>query len=258
MGFSAIFGNKDLETCNISDICNIINSHARIKSKHDELERIERERLEAERKRQEAIRKQQEIRDLKSCVSSWPQPRRSTIEYFSLYNYYPTTCDWDASESEWNIRNLIWDFKAKPHNYQPTEEIMRRHRNSVDIVLPKLCKVLRHYFGNKVPKLTIVPVLASTRIVSDRRYADIMERICNELDMYNGYLHMTITKEGISKNDPTNNTGHSIPPEVEYEQSFFKDKYVILFDDVITSGASMERYKCLLEASGAVTIQRTR
>lgn len=254
LGFSAIFGNKDLETCNISDICNIINSHARIKSKHDELERIERERLEAERKRQEAIRKQQEIRDLKSCVSSWPQPRRSSIEYFSLYNYYPTTCDWDASESEWDIRNLIWDFKAKPHNYQPTEEIMRRHRNSVDIVLPKLCKVLRHYFGNKVPKLTIVPVLASTRIISDRRYADIMERICNELDMNNGYLHVTITKEGISKNDPTNNTGHSIPPEVEYEQSFFKDKYVILFDDVITSGASMERYKCLLEASGATVI----
>lgn len=81
-----------------------------------------------------------------------------------------------------------------------------------------------------------------------------MERICNELDMNNGYLHVTITKEGISKNDPTNNTGHSIPPEVEYEQSFFKDKYVILFDDVITSGASMERYKCLLEASGATVI----
>ena len=254
LGFSAIFGNKNIETCNISDICNIISSRARIKSKHDELERIERERLETERKRQEEIRKQQGIRSLKSCVSSWPQPRRSSIECFSLYNYYPTTCDWAASESEWGIRNLIWDFKAKPHKYQSTEEIMRRHRNSVDIVLPKLCKVLRHYFGNNVPKLTIVPVLASTRIVSDRRYADILERICNELNMYNGYLHVTITKEGISKNDPSNNTGHSIPPEVEYEQNFFKDKYVILFDDVITSGASMERCKCLLEASGATVI----
>lgn len=194
LGFSAIFGNKNIETCNISDICNIISSRARIKSKHDELERIEREQLETERKRQEEIRKQQEIRGLKSCVSSWPQPRRSSLEYFSLYNYYPKTCDWDASESEWDIRKLIWDFKAKPHNYQSTEEIMWRHRNSVDIVLPKLCKVLRHYFGNKVPKLTIVPVLASTRIVSDRRYADILERICNKLNMYNGYLHVTCAR----------------------------------------------------------------
>lgn len=253
-GFSAIFGGLELDSCSLQYVEGVINSKSRIQIKDNELERIERKRLEDERKRQEAIRKQQEIRDIKSCVSSWPQPRRSSIEYFSLYNYYPTTCDWDASESEWDIRNLIWDFKAKPHNYQSTEEIMRRHRNSVDIVLPKLCKVLRHYFGNKVPKLTIVPVLASTRIVSDRRYADIMERICNELDMYNGYLHVTITKEGISKNDPTNNTGHSIPPKVEYEQNFFKDKYVILFDDVITSGASMERCKCLLEASGATVI----
>lgn len=253
-GFSAIFGGLDLDSCSIQHIEEVINSKSRVDIRNNELERIERARLEAERKRQEAARKQQEIRDLKSCVSSWPQPRRSSIEYFSLYNYYPTTCDWDASESEWNIRNLIWDFKAKPHNYQSTEEIIRRHRNSVDIVLPELCKVLRHFFGNKVPKLTLVPVLASTRIVSDRRYADILERICNEMDMYNGYLHVKITKEGISKNDPTNNTGRSIPPEVEYEQNFFKDKYVILFDDVITSGASMERCKCLLEASGATVI----
>lgn len=253
-GFSAIFGGLDLDTCSIQYIEGVINAKSRVQIKDNELERIERQRLEEERKRQEAIRKQQEIRDIKSCVSSWPQPRRSSIEYFSLYNYYPTTCAWDASESEWDIRNLIWDFKAKPHNYQSTEEIMRRHRNSVDIVLPKLSKVLRHYFGNRVSKLTLVPILASTKIVSDRRYKDILERICNELDMYNGFPHMKITKEGISKNDPTNNTGHSIPPEVEFEQNYFKDKYVLLFDDVITSGSSMERFKRLLESVGATVI----
>lgn len=253
-GFSAIFGGLDLDSCSLQYVEGVINSKSEIKSKDNELERIERKRLEAERKRQEAIRKQQEIRDIKSCVSSWPQPRRSSIEYFSLYNYYPTTCDWEASESEWDIRNLIWDFKAKPHNYQSTEEIMRRHRKSVDIVLPKLCKVLRHYFRNRVSKLTLVPILASTKSVSDRRYMDILERICNELDMYNGFLHMKITKEGISKNDPMNNTGHSIPPEVEFEQNFFKEKYVILFDDVITSGSSMERFKRLLESAEATVI----
>ena len=36
--------------------------------------------------------------------------------------------------------------------------------------------------------------------------------------------------------------------------SDFKDKYVILFDDVITSGRSMENFKRLLEGSGAKVI----
>lgn len=253
-GFFAIFGELELDSCSIQYVESVINSRTSIQVNNEELEKIERKRLEDERKRQEALRKQQEIHDLKSCIVSWPQPRRSSIGYFSLYNYYPTNCEWNASESEWDVRNLIWDFKAKPHNYQSEEEIMRRHRRSVDAVLPQLRKVLCHYFGNLVSKLTIVPVLASTKIVSDRRYRDIMERICSELGLYNGYPHLTIKKEGISKNDPSNNTGHSIPPEVEYDHYFFKDKYVILFDDVITSGASMERCKCLLEATGATVI----
>lgn len=254
LGFSSIFSDIDITTCSISQVISIIDSYSRIESKHNELHRIEQERIEAERKRQEEERKKQEVNDLKNCVAPWPYPNRANVHYFSLYNYYPTTCEWNASESEWDIRNLIWDFKADPHNYQPEEEIIRRNRKSVDTVLPLLRKVLHHYFGSSVRKLTIVPIPASTKIVCDRRYKHIMQRICDDMDMYNGYEHMTITKEGISKNNPSNTTGRSIPPVVEYDASFFKDKYVILFDDVITSGASMERYKRLLEAAGATVI----
>ena len=72
--------------------------------------------------------------------------------------------------------------------------------------------------------------------------------------MLNGYPYMSITKDGISKNDPTNTTGVSIQPEISLDGSFFKNKYVILFDDVITSGKSMERFKQLLESAGATVI----
>lgn len=227
----------------------------KIRKAEEEQKQKEAERArKAEEERKAAERKRQEINELRSCVSSWPQPNRSTIEYFSLYYYYPTTCDWNASESEWDVRNLIWDFKAKPHNYQSESEILQRHKASVDKILPLLRKALHHFFGSRVRKLTIVPIPASTKVVCDRRYKDVMERISSDMDMYNGYTHMTITKEGISKNDPGNTTGRSIPPEVEFDKKFFNGKYVILFDDVITSGASMERYKRLLEAAGATVI----
>ena len=38
------------------------------------------------------------------------------------------------------------------------------------------------------------------------------------------------------------------------DSDFFKDKYVILFDDVITTGASVERFKNKMENAGATVI----
>lgn len=248
LGFACHFdSNLDFESCDFSLILMILNSEQRIIES-------EREELEKKRKRQEEERKRQELRDLRSCVSNWPQPNRSSVNCFSLYYYYPTTCDWDASEDEWDVRNLIWDFKAKPHNYRSESEINQKHTNSVNKVLPDIEKVLRHSFGSNVSKLTFVPILASTRLVSERRYKDISFQLSNNLGMSNGYPYMSITKDGISKNDPTNTTGVSIQPEISLDGSFFKDRYVILFDDVITSGKSMERFKRLLESAGATVI----
>lgn len=248
-GFSAIFGGLDLDSCSLQYIQGVINAKSRIQIKDNELERIERQRLEEERKRQEAIRKQQEIRDLKSCVSSWTQPNRASLNCFSLYNYYPTTCRWDASEDEWNIRNLIWDFKANPNKPQSLTEITSRHRRAMNEAMPNLKRVLRKYFGSNVSKLTLVCIPSSKRIVSERRYKDFSERLCDEIGMTNGYSHVHIAEEGDAAH-----LGGVVQAKFSVDSIFFKDKYIILFDDVITSGKSMERFKRLLESVGANVI----
>lgn len=248
-GFSAIFGGLDLDSCSLQYVEGVINSKSEIKSKDNELERIERKGLEDERKRQEAIRKQQEIRDIKSCVSSWPQPRRSSIEYFSLYNYYPTTCDWDASESEWDVRNLIWDFKANPNRPQSEYEIRTRHEQALNRVLPKLVKIINHYFGSKKSKLTLVCIPSSKRIVTERRYKDLAQKLCSATGMSNGYDYVSVTSDGEAKH-----LGGTSTAEFGIDNNYFKDRYVLLFDDVITSGSSMERFKRLLESVGATVI----
>ena len=248
-GFSAIFGTLNLDSCSLQYIEGVINSKSEIQIKDNELERIERQRLEEERKRQEAIRKQQEIRDLKSCVSSWTQPNRASLNCFSLYNYYPTTCPWDASEDEWDIRNLIWDFKANPNKPQSLTEITSRHRRAMNEVMPNLKRVLRKYFGSNVSKLTLVCIPSSKRIVSERRYKDFSERLCDEIGMTNGYSHVHIAEEG-----DASHLGGVVQAKFSVDSIFFKDKYIILFDDVITSGKSMERFKRLLESVGANVI----
>ena len=248
-GFSAIFGGLDLDSCSIQHIEDVINSRSRIEIKNNELERIERARLEAERKRQEAARKQQEIQELKSCVSSWQQPRRSSSEYFSLYNYYPTNCDWDASESEWDVRNLIWDFKANPNRPQSEYEIRTKHEQALNRVLPNLVKAINHYFGSKKTKLTLVCIPSSKRIVTERRYKDLAQKLCCATGMSNGYDYVAVTSEGEAKH-----LGGTSSAEYGIDSNYFKDRYVLLFDDVITSGSSMEQFKRLLESVGATVI----
>ena len=72
--------------------------------------------------------------NLKSCVSSWPQPSYSTLHCFSLYYYYPTTCGWDVDQRDWDIRNLIWNLKANPNRPQSSSEIALRHELAMDKV----------------------------------------------------------------------------------------------------------------------------
>lgn len=43
-------------------------------------------------------------------------------------------------------------------------------------------------------------------------------------------------------------------PTIEINSNYFRGKYVVLFDDIITSGRSMSRMKSLLESAGANVI----
>lgn len=242
LGFNTIYGNINLDDCPLSDIINIIHNERNIRCKNDKLEALERRRREEEEKRRE-------ISNLKSCVSNWLQPNRSTANCFSLYNYYPTTCDWNASEEEWDIRRLIWDFKANPNKPQSEYEIQERHEQALSRLLPNLEKVINHYFGNKKTKLTLVCIPSSKRIVTERRYKDLAQKLCSITGMSNGYAYVSVTNDGQAKH-----LGGTSEAEFSIDSNYFKDRYVLLFDDVITTGKSMELFKRILESVGAIVI----
>lgn len=248
-GFTSIFGTIDVENCEFSVIMEIIDSETKIQSKNNELEEIERQRLEQERKYKEEQQRRQDISNLKSCASTWPQPSRSTLHCFSLYYYYPTTCGWDVDQRDWNIRNLIWNFKANPNKPQSSFEISIRHEQDMDEVIPLIKRVIQRYFGDKTSKLTLVCIPSSKRIVTERRYKDFSAKLCSLTRMSNGYDYVNVSSEGEAKH-----LGGSSQAEYTVDNSYFKNRFVILFDDVITSGRSMENFKYLLEQAGATVI----
>ena len=160
-GFAALWSDFDLDVCDISQIQEIINNSIKIKDLDNEIIYKEKLQEEARRKQMEEERRKEELVYLLSCVFTWFQPTRSSLKCFSLFYYYPTNCDWNASEDEWEVRNLIWDFKANPNRPQSESEIRCRHERAMNKVLPLFKKVMSHYFGSNTSKLTLVCIPSS-------------------------------------------------------------------------------------------------
>lgn len=214
----------------------------------------EKQKIEAEKKKREEEQKRLNerkslIQRLQNATRSWNTPTYSSVKYFSLYYYYPTTCDWNASEDEWDIRNLIWNFKANPRKPTPEAAIMSSHRTAVSEIKPDLCRAIRHFFGSDVGNLTLVCIPSSSKVVTRRRYEDFAETICRELGMINAYNHIEVVSDGEAKH-----LGGNGKALYSFDKDFFKDKLVLLFDDVITSGESMARFANSLEKLGATVI----
>ena len=171
--------------------------------------------------------------------------------YTWLFYYYPTTCDFEASESEWLNRHLVWNFKNDPDKNISSIQ----HEEALDNVIPQIRQRLCDSFGEEYLQfLTLVCLPASTKIKNTARYDEFSNRLCEETGMENAYEHVHIVQDGMSKKDPRNATGRSIQPVIEYDAGYFKGKYVLLFDDVVTKGETMLRYKKAMEDLGAVVI----
>lgn len=220
------------------------------KEQDDEKRRIE----EAERKRKEEEEKerllkqkrQQELQELVSCVSSW-NSLFDRFHYTYLLNYYPTTCEFEATQDEWDDRWTVWNFKNTPGKTSPSD-----HEEALETVIPQIKSRLISTFGTALlKKITLVCIPASTAAKTKARYDDFSRRICRETGMVNAYDYMQVTCSSAEKKFggsgiSTNN--------VSFDANFFRGKYVLLFDDVITKGESMLRFKRKMEELGAIVV----
>lgn len=229
--------------------CLLSHSESEYQRLEEKLSFSYRSRLQEKRKAEIAARQREErerkiaIQSLPGCVSSWKH-LASSLPYCYLMPYYPTTCDFEATASEWNDRHLIWNFKNTPGKTLKIE-----HGRALNVLIPRLKKQLMNTFGDKTKYLTLVCIPASSRSANESRFKEFSERLTRETGMENSYDRIQITQDATPKH--LGGTGN---PEIRFDRSFFNGKNVILFDDVITRGDSMLRYKNLLESMGAHVI----
>lgn len=201
------------------------------------IDKRQKEVAEKERKRKEAEERekqqQEELRTKRMMLGAaeskdWPMVKG--VHHYFFFYYYPTRFD-DVTEFDWDVRNLIWDFKDGT-----------RH----DKVCQILTEKLRRVYGKALDLLTFVCIPASTREVNRNRYQEFMTDVCNATGMANGYDYVTIVKE----KEPSHLGGES-SAEYSYDKDFFKGRQIILFDDVVTRGRSLAKMRMELENVGA-------
>ena len=197
-------------------------------------------------KRLEKEYKERKVAILLHKVEGWDY-FSNELHYSYLFPYYPTTCDLKLTDSEESDRTLVWDFKNSSDFssfYQPF-----RHRQALDILVPKIANELKSTFDDNLIDLTLVCIPASSKVDNKRRFQGFSERLTTETGMFNAFEHICITQDASPKH-----LGGSGTPSLEFDESYFQGKLVLLFDDIITSGRSMTIFKSKLESMGAIVI----
>lgn len=169
---------------------------------------------------------------IKSSVSGWGTVHG--VPHYFFYYYYPVRFQNVSTDSE-EARRLVYRFKDGAD-----------HERVKDLVISKLRST---FSSSDLSQMTFVCIPASTISVNRSRYEAFSREVCSSLDMWNGFEHIAISRE-----KTPSHLGGTDSAEYSFDRSFFKDKHVILFDDIVTRGGSVSSMKTNLESLGARVI----
>ena len=163
----------------------------------------------------------------------------SGLPHKFFFDYYPTSKydETDLSKEQLSSRSFIWGFKDGKNYYQT-----------------RAVEMVSEFFSNSglkqfASKLVLVCSPASSSMSNMVRYRFFSEEVCQKTGMTNGFNHIEVTGIATPKH-----LGGKGCVDFEAEKSFFSGKYVILFDDLVTSGGTISLTKRRLEAVGARVI----
>lgn len=208
--------------------------------------REKQQRELAEKTEIEKEKKRNITQELLSAVSSWGIVPYSEIHHEFLIRYYPTTCEFSATDEEWNDRQLIWSFKNDPN-----KSTRISHQQALSVLIPRLKSILNRTFGNLLSNLTLVCIPASSPEKNKARYEDFSKQLCESTGMMNAYPHLTVNGERVARHVGGEAGGTD---SITFDEDYFKEKNILLFDDILTGGGSMRRFSSKLSSLGANVI----
>lgn len=200
---------------------------------------------------------------LRALAKDWVNEQMPDIlRHYYFYDYYPSCKFKIVDKKAESVRKLIWAFKNDKRYVSKTD-----NNKAIYFVANILASKLKETFGESLKKLTFVCVPASTAKITEDRYKNFCEYVCNLTGMINAYPYIKVIKDrqpshNNKKDYYTTFFDERIVDEIDLDYEFFKDKNVLLFDDVLTLGKAISNLKIYLEVCNAnfiaaITIGKT-
>ena len=101
-------------------------------------------------------------------------------------------------------------------------------------------------FGDLLPSLTLACIPASTAEKTEARFKEFAQHMAEATGMENGYEHIKV----VADQDPEK-LGDSHLPQYAIDTEYFKDRKVLLFDDIMATGNSVGKFAKRMEETGA-------
>lgn len=182
------------------------------------------------------------MEEISTKIASWPCLNNG-IHYKWLVDYaaFSAFGTFELSAEEWEKRDLIVNFKG---NSELTTEI--DHQQAVGKAIDLVTDFIQKSFGETASTLAFACIPASLRQHTERRFKLFSEQVCTRTGMENAYPAFSFSSEVDEDGDEVDT--------LHIDESFFRGKKVLLFDDIIASGGSVARFAEKLQQMGAEVV----
>ena len=153
---------------------------------------------------------------------------------YCFFDYLPVK--YESNEREWKVRKMIWDFKDGKRSLAVAELISKK---------------IREQFGAECENITFTCIPASSSDKNESRYKNFAEEVARLTGCKNAYQAITVEGKRLAIHEYKGAKAVQEVEVINFDESFFKDKKVLVFDDILTQGTSYARFSCTLENMGA-------
>lgn len=192
----------------------------------------QKKRLNTQARHQNKSLKHTDMKASKEFQQQW-----SKLMY-NFFDYLPTKYK-QASQQDWAVRKLVWDFKDG-----------KRSMTVAKLVAEKMVQL----FGNEAKNLVFACIPASSEQRNMVRYKIFSEEVCRLVGAVNAFDHIHVHGARLAIHETKCSKNLETVQMVDFDKDFFKGKKILVFDDVLTLGYSYAKFSCMLESFGASVI----
>lgn len=156
---------------------------------------------------------------------------------FNYFGYLPTRFH-SENEDILRVQKLIFDFKSGV-------------RDAVYFASHMIINSFRHSYGSKAEQFCFVCAPCSTQAKYDRRFKMFSSILSSKLGGADASSHVHIIGYRESLHNTPNHLANEDNYRVVLDNDFFAGRKVIIFDDLMTTGTTSNRFADMLTDAGA-------